>query len=73
MGMKKSKANKQTPRNGRGFSMIELLITATVLTIVTGLGVMGISRAKASIRLSGSAREYAVSYTHLTLPTKRIV
>src|SRR5215211_5657754 len=59
MRMKKSKANKQSPRAGRGFSTIELLITATVLTIVTALGLMGISRAKASIRLSGSAREYA--------------
>ena len=59
MGMKKSKTNKHTTRAGRGFSTIELLITATVLTIVTGLGLMGISRAQASIRLSGSAREYA--------------
>src|SRR5215207_9892803 len=59
MEMQKSKTNKQTPRTGRGFSTIELLITATILTIVTGFGLMGISRAKASIRLSGSAREYA--------------
>ena len=57
--MKKSKANKNTPRKLRGFSTMELIITATILTIVTGLGLMGISRAKASIRLSGSAREYA--------------
>lgn len=57
--MQKSKANKQTPRTGRGFSTVELLITATILTIVTGLGLMGITRAKASIRLSGAAREYA--------------
>src|SRR5690349_20468671 len=53
------KANKHTKRSGRGFSTIEMVITATVLAIVTGLGVMGISRAKASVRLSGSAREYA--------------
>ena len=57
--MKKSKANKNTPRKLRGFSTIELIITATILTIVTGLGLMGISRAKASVRLAGSAREYA--------------
>jgi len=57
--MQKSKANRQTRPTGDGFSAIELLITATILTIVTGLGVMGISRAKASIRLSGAAREYA--------------
>jgi Tfp pilus assembly protein FimT len=59
MRMQKSKAPKQTPRTRRGFSTIELLITATILTIVTGFGLMGISRAKASIRLSGSAREFA--------------
>ena len=59
MRMQKTKAPKQSPRTRRGFSTIELLITATVLTIVTGLGLMGISRAKASVRLSGSAREFA--------------
>jgi len=56
MGMQKNKNKKHTRR---GFSVIELLVTATILSIVTGLGVMGISRAKASIRLSGAAREYA--------------
>ena len=54
-----SKANKQMQRTGGGFSTIELIITATILTIISGVGVMGISRAKASIRLSGAAREYA--------------
>src|SRR5690349_14714829 len=59
MGMYKSKANHHTLRTRSGFSTIELLITATILTIVTAFGVMGITRAKASIRLSGAAREYA--------------
>jgi len=59
MGMQKSKANLMTRRTGGGFSAIELLITATVLTIVTGLGLMGITRARAAVRLSGAAREYA--------------
>lgn len=58
IGMRNSKANSNTRRTG-GFSAIELIITATVLTIVTGLGLMGITRARASIRLSGAAREYA--------------
>lgn len=58
MGMRKSKANSNI-RTGGGFSAIELLITATVLTIVTTAGVMGINNARASIRLSGAAREYA--------------
>jgi Tfp pilus assembly protein FimT len=51
--------NKPLPRTLRGFSTLELIITATILTIVTGLGLMGITRAKASIRLAGSAREFA--------------
>lgn len=58
MQMQKSKA-KLTTRTGGGFSTIELIITATVLTIVTGLGLMGITRARASMRISGAAREYA--------------
>jgi prepilin-type N-terminal cleavage/methylation domain-containing protein len=59
MNKHKSKANLDTRPTGRGFSAIELLITVTILSIVTGLSVMGISRAKASVRLSGAAREYA--------------
>ena len=59
MGMRKSKANLQTTRTGRGFSTVELVIVVTVMTIVTSFGVIGINRAKASIRLSGAAREYA--------------
>src|SRR6185436_19734131 len=51
--------NKKSPQTLRGFSTIELIITATILTIVTGLGLMGINNAKASIRLAGSAREFA--------------
>ena len=57
--MQKSKLNKQTSWRVSGFSTIELLITATVLTIVTGFGVMGVNRARTSIRLSSAAREYA--------------
>lgn len=59
MGTYKNKANKHTPRTVRGFSTVEMLIMVTIVTIVTGFGVMGISQAKASIRLSGAAREYA--------------
>jgi Tfp pilus assembly protein FimT len=59
MRMRKNQANSNTPRMGGGFSAIELLITAAILTIVTAFGVLGISRAKANIRLAGAAREYA--------------
>jgi Tfp pilus assembly protein FimT len=46
-------------RRNRGFSVIELLGTATVLAIVTAIGFIGISKARANVRLSGSAREFA--------------
>lgn len=59
MGMHKNKANFKTPRKRSGFSAIELLVTAAILAIVTGFGLMGITRARAAIRLSGAAREYA--------------
>ena len=56
--MLKSKANSKMMRTGGGFSAIELLIVVTILSVITGFGVMGIKNAKASIRLSGAAREY---------------
>ena len=59
MGMLKTKANSNTLRTGGGFSTIELLITATILVIVTSAGLFGITRARASVRLSSAAREYA--------------
>lgn len=58
LAMKKNNPNSLTNKRG-GFSAIELILTATVLAIITGLGLMGITRARASIRLSGAAREYA--------------
>jgi Tfp pilus assembly protein FimT len=47
------------PRRQGGFTTIELLIVATLLAVVTAFGVIGISKARASVRLSGAAREYA--------------
>ncbi|HET9712773.1 MAG TPA: prepilin-type N-terminal cleavage/methylation domain-containing protein, partial [Pyrinomonadaceae bacterium] len=55
--MQKKKVNPNTPRTG--FTAIELVITVTVLAIVTGFGIVGITRARASVRLSGAAREFA--------------
>lgn len=57
--MAQSKANLHTTRTNDGFSTIELIVVVAVMTIVTGFGLMGITRAKASVRLSGAAREYA--------------
>ena len=53
-----TKAPSQMRRRG-GFSAVELICTATVLAIVTAFGLIGISKARASVRLSGAAREFA--------------
>lgn len=42
-----------------GFTTVELVVMATVLTIVTTFGFIGVTKARASVRLSGAAREYA--------------
>jgi type II secretory pathway pseudopilin PulG len=52
------RANSPSSRRA-GFTTIELLIVASVLAVVTTFGVLGISKARAAVRLSGAAREYA--------------
>ena len=59
IGMFQSKANSKKAHNGAGFSIVEMLVVGALLTIVTGFGLLGISQAKANVRLSGAAREYA--------------
>lgn len=51
--------NPSQMRRRAGFSAVELICTATVLAIVTAFGLIGISKARASVRLSGAAREFA--------------
>lgn len=58
MPRKTSTAPSPMRRRG-GFSAVELICTATVLAIVTAFGLIGISKARATVRLSGSAREFA--------------
>src|SRR5689334_9756126 len=52
------KLNSRKQRR-RGFSTVELLAVVTVLAIVTAFGLLGVSKARASVRLSGAARQYA--------------
>lgn len=47
------------PRRNGGFTTIELLAMVTILTVITAFGFIGITKARASVRLSGAAREYA--------------
>src|SRR5687767_6546777 len=54
-----TKASSPMRRRRDGFSTIELIGTATVLAIVTAFGLIGISKARANVRLAGSAREFA--------------
>jgi Tfp pilus assembly protein FimT len=51
-------ANSSIRRCG-GFTTVELIVMALILTVVTAFGFVGITKARASVRLSGSAREYA--------------
>ncbi len=43
----------------RGFTIIQVLITVTLVAVVSTFGVMAIGAARASFRLSGSSRELA--------------
>ena len=58
MDVQKTKAPTKT-RKQSGFTMVEITIMAAIISIVTAFGVLGITRARASVRLSGAAREYA--------------
>jgi type II secretory pathway pseudopilin PulG len=58
MDVQKKKAPlKMRKRNG--FTMVEITIMAAIVSIVTAFGLIGITRARASVRLTGAAREYA--------------
>jgi prepilin-type N-terminal cleavage/methylation domain-containing protein len=48
-----------TPRDGRGFSMVELLAVLAVISIVLAFAVLGVRRAMASIHLQNSMRQLA--------------
>ncbi|MFN2532990.1 MAG: prepilin-type N-terminal cleavage/methylation domain-containing protein [Pyrinomonadaceae bacterium] len=42
-----------------GFSILEILVVVVLLSVVSSAGLIGIARARATMRLSGAAREYA--------------
>ncbi|HWN09613.1 MAG TPA: GspH/FimT family pseudopilin [Pyrinomonadaceae bacterium] len=52
-------ASRQRLNGERGFTMIQVLITVTLVAVVSTFGVMAIGSARASFRLSGSSRELA--------------
>ena len=57
MGIRKNKVNSNKRTDG-GFSVVEVLVTAVILTVISSVGVMGITRARASVRIAGAAREF---------------
>ena len=58
MDVQKTKAPSKMRRHN-GFTTVEILIMMVILAIVTAFGLIGITSARASVRLSGAAREYA--------------
>ena len=55
--MSKRAGQNMARRNERGFTMLQLLLTVVIIVIVSTFAVMGITRARATMRLSGSERE----------------
>ncbi len=47
------------PRNERGFSVIQLLIGFSIMMVISGFAIIGLSRAKANLRLQNSVRQLA--------------
>ncbi|HET7113803.1 MAG TPA: hypothetical protein VFI57_09180, partial [Pyrinomonadaceae bacterium] len=56
MSVKTRTTSKQKPTAQRGFSMMQLIVTLAVVSIVSGLAVLGITSARQRIRLTNSSR-----------------
>ena len=46
-------------RRQSGFTLMQLVITLAVISVVSSLAVLGITRARGSLRLSNSSRQFA--------------
>lgn len=47
-------------RRQSGFTMVQMLITIAIIAIVTTFGILGITKARAEMRMQNSARRFAV-------------
>ena len=59
--------------NQFGFSLPQLLITLAVVSVVVAIAVMGVTRGRASMRLSNSTRQFAAYIVAPFLHYVRIV
>src|SRR6476659_7217925 len=57
MMMKKS-LNQQQPQSQRGISVLEMIIVISTITVLLAFAFVGVTRARASLRLSGAIREF---------------
>ena len=57
---------KTGSRRAGGFTLVEILVVMSIISILAGLALSGVM----SGRTSGEEGAVTVSYTHLTLPTK---
>lgn len=59
MSAKTRSTRRKKPTAQRGFSMMQLIVTLAVVSVVSGLAVMGIASARQRIRLTNSSRVLA--------------
>lgn len=59
MSAKTRSTRRKKPAAQRGFSMMQLIVTLAVVSVVSGLAVMGIASARQRIRLTNSSRVLA--------------
>src|SRR4029078_9730127 len=55
----RSNSKQQRTSAERGITIIQLVVVFLLVGIVASFGLIGMTRARASMRLSGAAREYA--------------
>ena len=59
MYINRKRAATDSPINQRGFTLLQVLIIVALISIITTFGTIGIVKARAHLRLAGSARTFA--------------
>jgi type IV fimbrial biogenesis protein FimT len=50
---------KMNRQNESGFTLVQLLVTLAVVAVVSSFAILGVTRARASMRLANSSRQFA--------------